>query len=238
MQSAHHELKLGIEQRTHRGWSTAMPSVSPECESDTDAAVRSILNLQRVSVRYCRNKVISVEGDTADHILLVTDGVLRTCRVFKDGRRSVVGFHVSGDLLGFTEEPTHTLCTEAAADSKVLHLSRSAVKALAIRDNRVANFLLANTIVELNRLQEHAALINRSAQCRVASFLIDLSERLGQETRLELPMSHRDIADFLGLTIETLSRVIAKLERAGHIVRTSARMLMMKDRLALMRITT
>ena len=236
MQLAHHELKLGIEQRTHRGWSTAVPSASPECESDTYEAIRSILNLRRGPVRYPRNKVICLEGDPADQILLVTDGALRTCRAFKDGQRSVVAFHIAGDLFGFTGEATYSLCTEAATNSQVFHFSRNAMKALAVRDYRVASFLLANTASELKRSQEHAVLMNRNAQCRVATFLINLSGRLGEETRLDLPMSHSDIADFLGLSIETLSRVITELERAHYIVRISTRTLMLKDRLALMRI--
>lgn len=236
MQSVHYELKLGIEQRTHRGWSTAVSSAGPECESDTHAAIRSILNLRRGPIRYPRNKVICLEGDPADQILLVTDGALRTCRAFKDGRRSVVAFHIAGDLFGFTGEATYSLCTEAASSSKVFHFSRKAIKALAVRDNRVASFLLANTATELKRLQEHAVLMNRSAQCRVVTFLIDLSARLGEETRLDLPVSHRDIADFLGLSIETLSRAITELERAQYIVRISTRTLILKDRLALMRI--
>jgi CRP/FNR family nitrogen fixation transcriptional regulator len=72
---------------------------------------------------------------------------------------------------------------------------------------------------ELQRAHEHSVLISRDAKCRVASFLINLSKRTTTQTCLDLPMSHQEIADHLGLTIETLSRVITQMENSGLVAR-------------------
>jgi CRP/FNR family transcriptional regulator, nitrogen fixation regulation protein len=107
---------------------------------------------------------------------------------------------------------------------------------MAKRESRIADFLLTGTLIELRRTQEHSLLISRDAKCRFASFLIDLSNRTRTQTWLDLPMSHQDIADHLGLTIETLSRVITQMENSGLIVRgRSPRDLILKDRNALAR---
>src|SRR5262245_16574779 len=92
--------------------------------------------------------------------------------------------------------------------------------------------LLAATTNELLRTQEHAMLISRSAQCRVAKFLTDLWMRLGKTTCLDIPMSHQDIADHLGLTIETVSRAITGLEQAGLVRRISPQKLILQNQLA------
>ena len=108
----------------------------------------------------------------------------------------------------------------------VLFLKRDALMSVAARESRVANFLLDLATNELRRAHEHALLMNRSAKCRVATFLTDLSKKSGT-AHVNLPMSHQDIADYLGITIETLSRTITEFERLGLLVRKSARTLML-----------
>ena len=200
-------------------------------------ALRGILSICQGSSRYRRDRVIFFEGDPADYIFFLSRGSVRTCRSFKDGKRSIVAFHVAGEFIGLDGEMTHSLRAEAATDTIVLPLKRSAVLATAVHDRRISDFLLVSMAKEIRRVREHAALIGRNAQCRLATFLIDLSARTGQTDNLGLPMSHQDIADYVGLSIETVSRVITEFERSGFVVRTSARSLMLKDRNALARIT-
>ena len=121
----------------------------------------------------------------------------------------------------------------AATDTLVVFLKRSALLAAAIRDGRIATYLLAATTNELRRVQEHSLLLSRRAECRVATFLIDLSMRLGTTGYLDLPMSHQDIADHLGFTIETLSRTITTMEKSGSIARLSGRILVLRNRTSL-----
>ena len=241
MQQGYAELKIGLEyrQRLH-GVGGSLSDAAPAFMDGEDPqfAMRSILALRRGPVHHLRNKMIFIEGDAAEYIFFLVDGVVRACRSFKDGNRSIVGFHLSGELFGFNGEQTHSLSAEAATNATILVLKRSAVLAMVARDGRIANFLLANTTKELRRLQEHAVLISRNAQCRVATFLIDLSLRTGKTECLNLPMPHRDIADYLGLEIETLSRVITEFERSGLVARASNRTLVLKNRTQLLRMMT
>ena len=189
----------------------------------------SIFALRRGPVRYSRGAMIACEGDAPDYIYVVVSGVVRSCRTYRDGSRGIVAFNLPGDLFGWSGEPVHSLSLEAATDTLVLFLKRSALLAAAIRDGRIATYLLAATTNELRRVQDHSLLLSRLAECRVAAFLIDLSMRLRKTNSLDLPMSHQDIADHLGLTIETLSRTITTLENTGSIARSSCRTLVLRN---------
>jgi CRP/FNR family nitrogen fixation transcriptional regulator len=196
---------------------------------------RNILALRRGPIRYSRNKVIACQGDPADYVFIVVSGVVRTCRTFRDGARSIMAFHLPGELFGWTYEAVHALSVEAATDAAVLFVKRSALKASAAQNAAMANFLLANTTNELRQMQKHSLLIGRDAKFRLASFLTDLATRTGRWSQVDLPMRHHDIADYLGLKIETLSRSITELERAGSIVRQSRRTLILNDPASLAR---
>jgi CRP/FNR family transcriptional regulator, nitrogen fixation regulation protein len=195
----------------------------------------AIIALRRGPIRHRRDQVIVCEGDPADYIFLVVDGIVRSCRTFQSGQRNILAFYLPGEMFGWAELK-HTLSAEAATDAMILYLKRSALLSIAARDSRITNFLLAATTSELRRAQEHALLIGRSARCRVATFLLDLSKRLGKTKYLDLPMSHQDIADHLGLTIETVSRTITNLERSQLVVRLSPRTLVLLNRSSLFRI--
>jgi CRP/FNR family nitrogen fixation transcriptional regulator len=199
-------------------------------------AKRAVLSVRRGPIRYHRNSTIVCEGDPADYVFMAVDGIVRRCKAFQNGDRAIVAFHTPGELFGWTDELKHTLSIEAATDALILFFKRSVLLTVAAREQKVTNFLLASTTGELRRIQEHSLLINRSAKCRVASFLLDLSARIDEVLALDLPMSHQDIADHLGLSIETVSRTITELERACLIERVSARTIVLRNRAALARI--
>ena len=115
-------------------------------------------------------------------------------------------------------------------------IRRSALIALAERDHDVARQLWAITGVELRRVQEHIILLIKSAQERVASFLLEMSERISADNAVELSMSRQDIADYLGLTIETVSRTLTALENAGTIELPSTRRIVLRNCSALRRL--
>jgi CRP/FNR family nitrogen fixation transcriptional regulator len=199
-------------------------------------AQRTVLSVRRGPIRYRRNSTIVCEGDPADYIFMVVDGIVRRCKTFQNGARAILAFHIPGELFGWTDELKHALSIEAASDALILFFKRSALLSVAARDQKVASFLLTSTTGELRRIQEHSLLINRSAKCRVASFLLDLATRMDETTDIDLPMSHQDIADHLGLSIETVSRTITELERACLIERASARTIVLRNRAALARL--
>jgi len=195
---------------------------------------RTIFALRRGPIRYRRDQTIVIEGEASDYIFLVISGAVRSFRSFQNGTRSIVAFYLPTEFSGLTTHPTHLLTAEAAADANILFFKRSALFSMASHESRIAKFLLTATFHELRRTQEHSLLISRDARCRVASFLIDLSNRTRTQTCLDLPMSHQDIADHLGLTIETLSRVITQMENSGFIARgRSTRDLILNNRHAL-----
>ena len=193
---------------------------------------RALSALQRGPVRfYCDSHIIA-EDNLDKYLLFVVSGVARSCKVCKNGTRSVMAFYLPGDLFGWTETK-HSLAIEAASDTEVLFLKRSSLLSLATRDSRVASFLLDATTNELARTQGHLLLMSKLAKCRVATFLTELWVRLGRAKYLDVPFSYQDIADYLGLTIETLSRSITELERSGLIARVSGRKLLLQNHFAL-----
>jgi CRP/FNR family nitrogen fixation transcriptional regulator len=197
---------------------------------------RTLSALQRGPVHFYRDQVIALDEDVAEYLLFVVTGVVRTCKNCKNGARSVVSFYLPGDFFGWVDAKL-SLSIEAATDTEVVFIKRKGLVSLASRDVRVANVLLRATTNELARAQEHVLLMNKSAKCRTATFLTDLWVRLGKAQYLDVPMSHQDIADYLGLTIETLSRSITDLERSGLISRVSSlRRLLLQNHFGLRRV--
>jgi CRP/FNR family nitrogen fixation transcriptional regulator len=166
--------------------------------------------------------VIACEGDTADYIFLVVSGVVRRCKTFQNGERSVVAFYLPGNLFGWDNE-THPLSIEAASDVMVMFIKRRGLTTLAEGNARLAGFLRSVILDELQRAQQHAATISMSVKGRLLAFLQDWSKRSGTPGRLHLPIGYQDIADHLGIKIETLSRTITELEQSGLLTRSPPR---------------
>jgi len=120
--------------------------------------------------------------------------------------------------------------------STLLVVKRSALIALADTDHKVAHLLWTLTAQELQRVQEHMLLLIRSAQERVACFLLEMAERMAEADVIDLPMSRQDIADYLGLTIETISRTLTQLETAAAISVPTCRRIVLTNRKALKRL--
>ena len=123
-------------------------------------------------------------------------------------------------------------------DSKVLLIKRSALLALAARNNEVAQQLWTETGRELGRVQDHIMLLIKTAQERVAGFLLEMAKRRPETSTVELPMSRQDIADYLGLTIETVSRTLTQLELSAAIALPSSRCVVLRNRAALTRLNS
>jgi CRP/FNR family transcriptional regulator, nitrogen fixation regulation protein len=166
---------------------------------------------------FTRNAEIYGEGEPADYLYKVVSGTVRTYKVLSDGRRQIGAFYMPGDVFGLETSDEHTFSAEAIADTKVLVIKRSALVALAQRDGEVARQLWALTGLELSRVQDHILLLIKTAQERVAGFLLEMADRASNGNSVELPMSRQDIADYLGLTIETVSRTLTTLENAAAI---------------------
>ena len=156
--------------------------------------------------------------------------------MLNDGRRQISSFYQPGDIFGLEIGGEHTSSAEAVADSKIQVISRSAVVALAGRDKEVARQLWRMTATELQRAQDHFMLLVKTAQERVAGFLLEMAARTPGASEVVLPMSRQDIADYLGLTIETVSRTLTHLENAAAIEVPSSRRIVLRNRIALGRL--
>jgi CRP-like cAMP-binding protein len=183
-----------------------------------------------------RNIEIYGEGEPAEYLYKIISGAVRTYKTLSDGRRQIGAFYLPGDVFGLEQDEEHTFCAEAITDSKVLVIKRTAVLGLAARDHDVTRQLWTLTGRELQRVQEHILLLVKTAQERVVSFLLEMADRLSASNVLELPMSRQDIADYLGLTIETVSRTLTHLELAAAIELPSSRKIILRNRAALGRL--
>jgi CRP/FNR family transcriptional regulator, nitrogen fixation regulation protein len=194
------------------------------------------LDMMGAQMSFSRNAEIYGEGEPADYIYRVVRGSVRTYKVLADGRRQIGGFYLPGDMFGLESGDQHTFSAEAIAESRVLVIKRSAVEALAERDREVARQLWSLTGRELRRVQDHILLLIKSAHERVAAFLLEMAERVSGGNAIELPMSRQDIADYLGLTIETVSRTLTHMESLATIEVPSSRRIVLRNRAALSRL--
>ena len=190
------------------------------------------------TIFFDQNSEIYGENEPADYVYKVLSGTVRTYKVLNDGRRQVGAFYLPGDVFGLEIGDEHTFSAEAITDASILVVKRSAVIAQAARDNGVARELWAATARELRRTQDHLLLLIKNAQERVAAFLLEMADRSQAGGAIELPMSRQDIADYLGLTIETVSRTLTLLENSAAIELPTSRRIVLRNRGALNRLNS
>jgi CRP-like cAMP-binding protein len=202
------------------------PAVAPHGLAGT-------LDMMGAPMSYSRNSEIYGENEPAEYLYKILSGTVRTSKILSDGRRQVGQFYLPGDIFGLEAGDEHAFSAEAISDVKVIVIKRSAVESLAERDNEVARQLWAMTGRELQRVQDHILLLIKTAQERVAGFLLEMADRVKTSNEVDLPMSRQDIADYLGLTIETVSRTLTSLENASAIALPSSRRIVLRNRAAL-----
>ena len=200
-------------------------------QNETDPIAR-----MGTQIRYSRNEEIHGEGEPAEFLYKVMSGTVRTYKILADGRRQIGAFYLPGDIFGLEASEEHAFSAEAVTESTVLVVKRSAIMDLARRDRAVAQSLWTETGRELQRTQAHVLLLIKAADERVAGFLTDMARREGNQTNIQLAMSRQGIADYLGLTIETISRTFSQFEKSAVIALPSSRCIEIKDRAALLRL--
>ena len=173
------------------------------------------------SVGYVRGKTVVEEGNPADYVYKVVAGALRKVRLLPDGRRHITSFLLPGDFFGFAEGASYTHSVEAVADVTLLRYPRRGFDTLLDSDPRAGRHFLGLVCRTLSATQDQLLLLSRkSALERLASFLLALADRKGPGAKgaeLDLPMNRADVADYLGLTIETVSRLITRM-RTLHLI--------------------
>jgi CRP-like cAMP-binding protein len=189
--------------------------------------------LTGAAMAFERNAEVYGEGETSDYVYKVISGTVRTYRVLSDGRRQISAFHLPGDVFGIEFGEEHSCSAEAVVDSSILIVRRSLMFKMAERNSEVARRLWSLTATELRRSQQHAMLLIKSAQERLAAFLLEMAARLSVKGAVELPMSRQDIADHLGLTIETVSRTLTQLAGSSVIELLASRRIVLRNRATL-----
>jgi CRP/FNR family transcriptional regulator, nitrogen fixation regulation protein len=194
------------------------------------------VELMGALVPFARNAEIYGENEPADYLYKVVSGAVRTYKVLVDGRRQIGGFYLPGDMFGLETGAEHAFSAEAIADCKIMVIKRSTVVALAATNGDVARQMWDLTARELQRTQDRIVVLIKSAQERVAGFLLEMARRTTVGGAVELPMSRQDIADYLGLTIETVSRTLTQLEKTAAIELPTSRRILLRNRTALNRL--
>jgi CRP-like cAMP-binding protein len=190
------------------------------------------IELMGASMTFKKGAEIYGENEPADFVYKLMSGTARSYKILNDGRRQIQGFYFPGDIFGLEAGTEHDSAAEAMSDVTVLVVRRSAILSAANRDSDVARQLWAYTSNELNHARRHAMLLVKTAQERVASFLLQLAGRCTGNA-VELPMSRQDIADYLGLTIETVSRTLTQFQDEAAIELPSSRRVVLRNRPAL-----
>jgi CRP/FNR family transcriptional regulator, nitrogen fixation regulation protein len=221
--------------RSGRSMQTAL-SARGATPSVASHALAGSIEMMGASMSFARNAEIYGENEPADYLYKIISGSVRTYKVLSDGRRQIGAFYLPGDMFGLEMGEEHSFSAEAVSDAKVLVIKRSAVMALASRDSDIARQLWALTGRELGRVQSHILLLIKTAQERVVSFLLEMAARTPANNAVELPMSRQDIADYLGLTIETVSRTLTHLENTAAIELSPSRRIVLRNRIALGRL--
>jgi CRP/FNR family transcriptional regulator, nitrogen fixation regulation protein len=181
---------------------------------------------------FVQDREIYGEGDNAAVFFKVVSGVVRTCKFLSDGRRQIDAFHVAGDIFGFEIGWEHTLSAEAVCDCTVIPYRRRSAD--STKDEVLSQELFSHAMRSFARAQEHSLLLGRrSAVEKVAAFLIEWAEHTPAGNIVSLAMTRQDIADYLGLTIETVSRTLSQLERDALIELPTARQIKLKNLVAL-----
>jgi CRP/FNR family nitrogen fixation transcriptional regulator len=214
-------------QLPHHDW--RIPDVARSGELD------ALIALEQIGTRlqFSRNQEIYAQGAGGGFWYKVISGTVRITKLRSDGRRHVAEFCFSGDAFGLDSAAERGFSAEAVVEATVMRYPRAATERLIDENLAVARLLREMTLKSLAAAQSRLALLGRMTACeRVASFLLELSERNDNEKHVELPMCRCDIADYLGLTVETVCRVLSDLKRRG-IIGISAHSITLLDRFAL-----
>lgn len=181
-------------------------------------ALRALAN----PICFPAGETLFLENESSDAAYTVTDGMVRLYRVFADGRRQILSFLLPGDFIAAEENGHHSFSADAITPVTLCRFSRAQFSAVMETRPHVMQRLYEISAHELIRAHDHMmALGQRSAAEKVAWFLVELRSRHARigslSDKLPLPMLRQDIADYLGLTIETVSRTLSAFMREGTI---------------------
>lgn len=203
------------------------------CAALGDCELKVLADLAVVST-VPAGELIFLEGDPALQVFNVTGGLIRAYKLTPDGRRQVTAFLFPGDFLGLNVEDRYVYSAEAIGETRVCRFDRPRLTRIFEQHRQLEHRFLGMMATELARAQDRMLLLGRkTAAEKLASFLLWLEEREHEPKVLHVPMSRADIADYLGLTLETVSRTFSRFAKEGLIRSDSPHRLELSDREAL-----
>lgn len=208
-------------------------TVEPHIEPDQCTANAEGTSDQRFYQRLHAGRHLYHEGDEAQNVYEVERGMLRLARVMENGRRQIVAFALPGDVVGFPEGDLHHTDCDAITDCVVL-AHRKAVLDRCNPNPELHRRLTRAALHEICAMQDHFMMLSsKSAAERIAAFVLTLAERMGEPEadgiHVDIPMRRVDIADFLGLTTETVCRTFTQFRKAGLIKLETAQKAIVRD---------
>lgn len=183
--------------------------------------------------KYGRGSEVFGEGEDAEYVYQITSGWVRTYKLLSDGRRQINSFHLPGDMFGFENGTTHRFTAEAITETDVRIMARRSLLEFIASQKAGTTNLIRLVTTNLQHAENHMLLLGRKTSLeKVAAFLLEMDERLGNPDVMMLPMNRRDIADYLGLTLETVSRALSILrdEKLLGFVGTNQRQVILVSR--------
>jgi CRP-like cAMP-binding protein len=170
-------------------------------------------------IHLTRDKLLFQEGEDAAYFYKVVSGAIRTYKMMADGRRQIADFFLPFDFFGFDSADSYGFSAEAITDTTVIRYPRHSVLAQIESSPELGRRMFAMLCDKLTAAQNQMVLLGRkTAEERIASFLLKMADRIEQgavDGEVDLPMTRADIADYLGLTVETVSRIFSRLKRNG-----------------------
>ena len=198
---------------------------------DQFCALTGHAGLVATEFSYRKDEEIYGEDEPAEYVYQVIRGAVRTYKLLSDGRRQIGAFLLPGDVFGLESGMTHRLAAEAIIDTTVRLVKRRSLEQAAGIDVQVARKLWTMTAGDLRHAENHMLLLGRkNAMERVANFLLEMDRRLAVTGMMALPMCRRDIGDYLGLTLETVSRALSQLHGEGVLGFSGARQIVLRNR--------
>jgi len=215
-----------------RAHTAAKAPVDPSCSPAVHFfATTGHAGLIASEFSYKKEEEIYGEDEPSEYVYQVVSGAVRSYKLLSDGRRQIGAFYLAGDVFGLESGPTHRLTAEAIVDTTVRLLKRRSLEQAAATDVHVARSLWSMTAGELRHAEDHMLLLGRkNAMERVANFLLEMDRRLAVAGMMALPMCRRDIGDYLGLTLETVSRALSQLQSQGILGFSGARQIELRNR--------
>ena len=203
----------------------------PPASPDQFCALTGHAGVVATEFSYRKDEEIYGEDEPAEYVYQIIRGAVRTYKLLSDGRRQIGTFHLPGDIFGLELGNNHRLAAEAIIDTTVRLVKRSSLEHAAGVDVQVARRLWSMTAGELRHAEDHMLLLGRkNAMERVANFLLEMDRRLAVAGMMALPMCRRDIGDYLGLTLETVSRALSQLHGEGVLGFSGARQIVLRNR--------